>query len=162
LAAATSALALAFAALTVAQARLWRDPEALYRAAAEAYPLGRQGWTGLGAVLHGRGEPAGAAEAYLRSLAVFPDDGHVRHLLGRVRLRQGHPGRALYDLEVSLRLAPAHPDAGWTHRTVRRLRARGVRPVVDAPPPVESFVPEGAGLHVQGPSPNPPQPEARP
>jgi tetratricopeptide (TPR) repeat protein len=123
----------ALAVGTRSQARLWSDPEALYARAAEAYPLGRQGWTGLGAVRHQRGDLAGAAEAYLRSLAVFPDDGHVRHLLGRVRLREGDPGRALYDLEASLRLAPNHHDSAWTRERVQRLRARGVTPIPDEP-----------------------------
>jgi hypothetical protein len=135
--AAAAVAAAVFAALTVGQARLWADPAALYRRAAEAYPLGRQGWTGLGATLHQRGDLAGAADAYLRSLAVFPDDGHVRHLLGRVRLRQADPARALYDLEASLRLAPGHHDAGWTRDRVTRLRRRGIVPVADDPPPAE-------------------------
>ena len=43
---------------------------------------------------------------YLQSLAVFRDDGHVRHLLGRVRLAEKRPELALYDFETSLLLAP--------------------------------------------------------
>jgi len=135
LAAAGAAAALAFAALTSAQARLWADPEALYRQSAAAFPLSRIGWTGLGATLHQRQDFAGAADAYLRSLAVFPGDGHVRHLLGRVRLLEGERGRGLYDLEASLRLAPQHHDATSTRRIVARLRAAGVVPVRDEPPP---------------------------
>jgi tetratricopeptide (TPR) repeat protein len=142
--AAAGAAAIAFAATTVSQARLWADPAVLYRRAAEAYPLGRQGWTGLGATLHQRGDLAGAAAAYLRSLAVFPDDGHVRHLLARVRLRQGDPARALYDLEASLRLAPAHHDVAWTRERVARLRGRGIVAVVDDPPPAEPSPTRGA------------------
>jgi tetratricopeptide (TPR) repeat protein len=131
--AAGTAAALALAALSVAQARRWADPAELYATAAEAFPLGRQGWTGLGATLHQRGDLEGAAQAYLRSLAVFPDDGHVRHLLARVRLAQGRRDLALYDLDASLRLAPGHHDASWTRAAARRLRAEGVSPKEDAP-----------------------------
>jgi tetratricopeptide (TPR) repeat protein len=142
LAAGAAAAGCAFAIATFAQARLWADPEALYAAAANAYPLGRQGWTGLGAVRHQRGDLEGAADAYLRSLAVFPEDGHVRHLLARVRLRQGDPGRALYDLEEALRLGPTHHDAEWTRRTAERLQRQGVVAVRDAPP----SPPDGGGV----------------
>jgi tetratricopeptide (TPR) repeat protein len=116
--------------------RKWGDPEILYREATIAYPQGRAGWTGLGAELHKRGDLDAAAASYLQSLAVFRDDAQVRHLLGRVRLRQKRPGEALYDLELSLRLAPSHHDAEWMQKTVKRLRTRGVAPVPDEPAPV--------------------------
>jgi tetratricopeptide (TPR) repeat protein len=144
LAAAGAAAAVAFAALTVVQARLWADPAALYRRSAAAFPLSRIGWTGLGATLHQQEDFEGAADAYLRSLAVFPNDGHVRHLLGRARLRQGDRGRALYDLEVSLRLAPNHHDAASSRRVVARLRAAGVAPVADEPP-ADAYRPRAGG-----------------
>lgn len=131
LAAATATLGLAFAALTAQRAALWAEPEALYQQAADSYPLGRTGWTGLGAERHRKGDLDGAAAAYLRSLAVQPADGHVRQLLGRVRLRQQQPERALYDLEESLRLAPDEVDAAWTRRMVRQLRSRGLTPQED-------------------------------
>jgi hypothetical protein len=127
--AATAALGIA----TFERARLWGDPEQLYREAVFAFPLGREGWTGLGAALHQRGDLDGAAHAYLHSLRVFPDDAQVRYLLGRVRLRQGDTGRALYDLEASLRIAPNHPDAAWSARWARRLRDQDVTPVDDRP-----------------------------
>ena len=125
------AACLGLAALTVQRAALWGNPEALYQEAADRYPLGRTGWTGLGAERHRRGDLPGAAAAYLRSLAVHPEDGHVRQLLGRVRLRQQQPERALYDLEESLRLAPGEVDAEGTRRMVRQLRSRGVEPRED-------------------------------
>jgi hypothetical protein len=131
LAAATAAVGLAFAAFTVQRAALWADPEALYQQAADEYPLGRTGWTGLGAERHRKGDLDGAAAAYLRSLAVHPLDGHVRELLGRVRLRQQQRERALYDLEESLRLSPHEQDAEWTRRMVRQLRSTGVEPQED-------------------------------
>jgi hypothetical protein len=133
LAVATIAATVALGVATFERARLWGDPEELYREAVFAFPLGREGWTGLGATLHQRGDLEGAAHAYLHSLRVFPDDAQVRYLLGRVRLRQGDPGRALYDLEASLRLAPNHPDAGWSAHWVRRLRDQDVAPVEDRP-----------------------------
>jgi len=116
------------------RARKWADPASLYREATIAYPLGRTGWTGLGAELQKQGDFAGAAQAYLQSLAVFPDDGHVRHLLGRVRLEEQRRDLALYDFEASLRLAPTHPNANWTRRQIEGLRARDVRPAPDEPP----------------------------
>jgi tetratricopeptide (TPR) repeat protein len=116
------------------RARKWADPESLYREATIAYPLGRTGWTGLGAELQKQGDFAGAAQAYLQSLAVFREDGHVRHLLGRVRLEEQRRDLALYDFETSLRLAPTHPNANWTRRQVERLRARDVQPAPDEPP----------------------------
>ena len=131
LAAALATLCVGFAALTVQRAALWANPEALYQQAADRYPLGRTGWTGLGAERHRKGDLDGAAAAYLRSLAVHPVDGHVRQLLGRVRLRQQQPARALYDLEESLRLAPDEADADWTRRMVRQLRSRGFEPEED-------------------------------
>jgi len=133
LVAAFGAATFGLAALTVQRAALWGNPEALYRESAERYPLGRTGWTGLGAERHRKGDLDGAAAAYLRSLAVHPDDGHVRQLLGRVRLRQQQPERALYDLEESLRLAPVEVDAQGTRRLVDQLRARGVAPQEDPP-----------------------------
>jgi cytochrome c-type biogenesis protein CcmH/NrfG len=57
----------------------------------------------------------------------------VRHLLGRVRLTQGRLDLALYDLDASLRLAPAHHDVAWTRDTALRLRAQGVTPREDTP-----------------------------
>jgi tetratricopeptide (TPR) repeat protein len=115
------------------RARKWGAPERLYREATIAYPLGRAGWTGLGAELHKQGDLDGAAAAYLESLRVFPSDAQVRHLLGRVRLRQKRPGQALYDLDLSLRLAPEHHDAEWMRKAVARLRRQGVVPEGDEP-----------------------------
>jgi hypothetical protein len=123
-----------FAGFSHGRARKWADPASLYREATIAYPLGRTGWTGLGAELQKQGDFAGAAQAYLQSLAVFPDDGHVRHLLGRVRLEEQRRDLALYDFETSLRLAPGHPNASWTRRQIERLRAQEIRPAPDEPP----------------------------
>jgi tetratricopeptide (TPR) repeat protein len=135
LAATAAAAALALGAATVERARLWADPEALYRESADAFPLGRFAWTGVGSVLDRRGELAGAAAAYRHSLYAYPDDPQVRYLLGEVRRRQGDLGRALYGFEEALRLAPEHFAADRTaiEARVRRLRARGVRPVPDPP-----------------------------
>jgi hypothetical protein len=124
-----------FAGFAHGRAKKWGEPELLYREATIAYPDERAGWTGLGAELHKRGDLDGAAAAYLRSLAVFPDDAQVRHLLGRVRLRQQRPAEALHDLELALRLGPTHHDAEWMRRTVARLRRQGVVPQPDEPPP---------------------------
>jgi tetratricopeptide (TPR) repeat protein len=129
-------IAVLFAGFAHGRARKWADPTNLYRDATIAYPLGRSGWTGLGAELQKQGDLAGAARAYLQSLAVFPDDGHVRHLLGRVRLEERQPELALYDFEMSLRLAPTHHNEEWTRRQIQRLRTRGVRPSADEPLPV--------------------------
>ena len=131
----TALVTVLFAGYAHGRARKWGDPELLYREATIAYPLGRAGWTGLGAELHKRGDLAGAAEDYLHSLAVFRDDAQVRHLLGRVRLAQGRKGEALYDLELSLRLAPTHHDATWSRQTVAALRDQGVEPAPDEPRP---------------------------
>ena len=127
-------LTVLFAGFSHGRARKWADPESLYREATIAYPLGRTGWTGLGAELHKQGDLAGAARAYLESLAAFRDDAHVRHLLGRVRLEERRRDLALYDFEASLRLAPAHPNASWTRHQIERLRAQGIRPAPDEPP----------------------------
>ncbi|MCX5737302.1 MAG: hypothetical protein NTZ61_02175, partial [Proteobacteria bacterium] len=124
-----------FAGFSNGRAKKWADPESLYREATIAYPQGRSGWTGLGAELQKQHDLAGAAHAYLQSLAVFPDDGHVRHLLGRVRLEAQRPDLALYDLEISLRLAPAHPNALWMRRKIDKLRTQGVQPAPDEPSP---------------------------
>lgn len=124
-----------FAGFAHGRARKWGDPVSLYREATIAYPEGRTGWTGLGAELHKQEDFDGAAAAYLASLRVFRDDAQVRHLLGRVRLRQHRNAEALYDLELSLRLAPTHHDAKWTRKTVARLRQEGVLPTPDEPPP---------------------------
>jgi protein O-mannosyl-transferase len=128
-------VAVLFAGFAHGRARKWADPELLYREATIAYPLGRAGWTGLGAELHKRGDLAGAADDYLRSLAVFRDDAQVRHLLGRVRLAQDRKDLALYDLELSLRLAPNHHDAAWMRKTVASLHSQSVTPTPDEPPP---------------------------
>ncbi len=124
-----------FAGFSHGRSKKWADPVSLYREATIAYPLGRSGWTGLGAELQKQGDLAGAADSYLHSLAVFPDDGHVRHLLGRVRLNEGRRDLALYDFEASLRLAPAHPNAVWTRRKIDKLRALRVPPAPDEPSP---------------------------
>jgi len=65
---------------------------------------------------------------------VQPDDGHVRQLLGRVRLRQQRPRPALYDLEESLRLSPGQTDSAWARGMVRQLRDRGIEPEEDPGP----------------------------
>jgi hypothetical protein len=130
-------IAVLFAGYAHGRARKWADPESLYREATIAYPQGRSGWTGLGAELQKRDDLDGAARAYLQSLAVFRDDGHVRHLLGRVRMKQQRPDLALYDFESSLLLAPTHPNARWTRRQVEQLHARGVQAAADEPPPAE-------------------------
>lgn len=140
LAVTTAAAALALAAGTVTRARIWADPEALYRESARAFPLGRFAWTGVGSVLDRRGDLAGAAAAYRHSLHAYPDDPQVRYLLGDVRLRQGDAARALYGFEEALRLAPESfaSERSFIEGRVRGLRARGVRPVPDppeAPPP---------------------------
>jgi hypothetical protein len=133
LAAAALTVALVFSATTRRRAAAWSDPVALYREAAIAYPLGRTGWTGLGAELHKQGDLEGAAAAYLRSLSVHRDDGHVRHLLARVRLAQRREGEALYDLREALKLAPGHPDERWTRETAFALRERGIAARPDEP-----------------------------
>lgn len=135
IAAGGAALLLVFAAGTAARARVWSDPETLYREATRAFPLGPAGWTGLGAVLHRRGDLDGAAAAYRRSLALRPRDAQVRYLLARVRLRQGDRARALYDLEEALRLGPGHYESAWMARAAQRLRGRGVEPLADRPGP---------------------------
>ncbi len=125
-----------FAGFSHGRARKWADPESLYREATIAYPLGRTGWTGLGAELQKQHDQSGAARSYLQWLAISPDDdAHVRHLLGRVRLDEQRPDLALYDFEISLRLAPTHPNALWTRRKIEKLRARGVAPTPDEPSP---------------------------
>jgi protein O-mannosyl-transferase len=129
-----AAVGLGLALLAVAsgrQAALWAAPERLYAQALAAYPESRFAWTGLGAERHRRGALDEAAAAYLRALALYPNEGHVRHLLARVRLAQGRRGEALYDLEESLRFAPRHPDAAWTRQSAARLRTDGVTPIAD-------------------------------
>ena len=128
-------VAVLFAGFAHGRARKWGDPTSLYREASIAYPNGRDGWTGLGAELHKQGDFDGAAASYLHSLAVFRDDAQVRHLLGRVRLAQERRPEALYDLELSLRLAPNHHDAAWSRKMVETLRAQGVLPAPDEPTP---------------------------
>lgn len=132
----TALVTVLFAGFAHGRARKWGDPTSLYREATIAYPEGRTGWTGLGAELHKQDDLDGAAAAYLESLRVFRDDAQVRHLLGRVRLRQRRDAEALYDLELSLRLAPTHHDARWTRKTAARLRRAGVLPTPDEPPPL--------------------------
>ena len=131
----TALVTVLFAGFAHGRARKWGDPVLLYREATIAYPEGRTGWTGLGAELHKQDDLEGAANAYLESIRVFRDDPQVRHLLGRVRLRQRRNAEALYDLEYSLRLAPQHHDAKWTRNTAARLRSEGVLPTPDEPPP---------------------------
>jgi len=113
------------------QAALWAAPERLYAQALVAYPESHQAWTGLGAERQRLGAFEEAASAYGRALALDPGDGHVRHLLARVRLAQGRRAEALYDLEESLRLAPFHHDAAWTRQSAARLRTEGVTPIAD-------------------------------
>lgn len=120
-----------FAVLTVMRAQTWGTPIRLYIEATAAYPRSRIGWTGLGAQRHQTGDLDGAVQAYLRCLELDPGDGHVRHLLGRVRLLQGDRARALFDFEAALRLAPGHYQTPEVRRMARRLRARGVEPAVD-------------------------------
>jgi tetratricopeptide (TPR) repeat protein len=124
-------IAVLFSGYAHGRARKWADPESLYREATIAYPEGRSGWTGLGAERQKQGDLAGAASSYLQSLAVFRNDAHVRHLLGRVRLEEKRPELALYDFETSLLLAPTHPNARWTRLQVERLHKRGVQAVPD-------------------------------
>lgn len=135
LAATAAALALALGAASFGRARLWADPEALYRESTDAFPLGRFAWTGLATVLDRRGDLPGAAAAYRHSLYAYPDDPQVRYLLGDVRLRQGDASLALYGFEEALRLAPEHfaADRAFIEERVRWLRARGVLPVPDPP-----------------------------
>jgi tetratricopeptide (TPR) repeat protein len=128
-------VAVLFAGFAHGRARKWGDPVSLYREASIAYPAGRAGWTGLGAEQQKQGDLDGAAASYLASLRVFRDDAQVRHLLGRVRLAQQRRSEALYDLELSLRLAPGHHDAAWTRQMVSKLHAQGVAPTPDEPPP---------------------------
>jgi hypothetical protein len=134
--AAWASVALVVVALAVVSARqagLWAAPERLYAVAVAAYPDGPAGWTGLGAERQRGGDLDGAAAAYHRVLALEPGDGHVLHLLARVRLAQGRKPEALWDLEASARIGPNHHDIAWTERTARRLRALGVEPVEDRP-----------------------------
>ena len=123
---------LALAGRSAWQARLWGDPEALYRQSVTAYPSSRHGWTGLGGEQHQRGALADAAQSYARALGIDPHDGHVRYLLARVRLEQGDAARALFELEAALRDGPQHPDAGWMRARIAELRGRGVVPRAEA------------------------------
>lgn len=131
---------------TLGRARVWADPEALYREATRVFPHGRFGWTGVATVLDQRGDLEGAAQAYRRSLALQRDDPQVRHLLARVRLRQGDRGRALYDFEEALRLSVGHPerDRALISREVQLLRAQGALPVPDPPDPPPGAPARGA------------------
>ena len=125
------ALLTGFAVLTVMRAQTWGTPIRLYIEATAAYPRSRIGWTGLGAERHRAGDLDGAVRAYLRCLELDPGDGHVRHLLGRVRLLQGDRARALFDFEAALRLAPTHYQTPEIRRLAGRLQARGVEPAAD-------------------------------
>ncbi len=49
----------------------------------------------------------------------------------------GDEGRALYNMEKAIALDPGHAQAAAIQGTIRELRARGVTPVTDEPPPVE-------------------------
>ncbi|MEE8165060.1 MAG: hypothetical protein V3T64_05795 [Myxococcota bacterium] len=129
--AAAIALLTGFVVLTAMRAQAWGTPIRLYIEATEAYPRSRVGCTGLGAERHRGGDLDGAVQAYLRCLELDPEDGHVRHLLGRVRLLQGDTARALFDFEAALRLAPTHYQTREVQRLARRLRARGVEPLAD-------------------------------
>ncbi|HKQ97545.1 MAG TPA: glycosyltransferase family 39 protein [Candidatus Polarisedimenticolia bacterium] len=55
---------------------------------------------------------------------------------GLIQLRGlGDEGRALYDMEKAIALDPAHAQAPAIRATISELRAKGVTPIADEPPP---------------------------
>jgi len=66
-------LGLAYAAVIVPRARLWRDERALWTAYTRAQPQAVKGWLNLARARTSDGDPQGAAQAYARARALAPD-----------------------------------------------------------------------------------------
>ena len=97
--------------------RAWRarHPEALKRAVAGAHRLERSAWgallAGRGVYLTNRGLWAEAAEAYVQSLAWFPESPAVHFSHGYALSRMGRPAEAMAEYRAALGLEPALADA---------------------------------------------------
>jgi tetratricopeptide (TPR) repeat protein len=108
--AATLALALPLAALTVARNRVWASELSLWADAAAKSPHKSRSLNNLGGALFQRGDPRGALAWYERALEADPDNLKVYFNAGEALQALGDCTRAIPAYERFLALRPEYPD----------------------------------------------------
>jgi tetratricopeptide (TPR) repeat protein len=95
-----------FAVLTFLQARIYKDPETIWRETARRNDSAWIAHTNLGAALESRGDDAGAAAEYARSLEIEPDQVHTHLALGAMCQRQGDVAGAEAHFRAAQQIEP--------------------------------------------------------
>jgi tetratricopeptide (TPR) repeat protein len=104
----------------------WRDPYALYRQAASAYPGSARAWHYLGQAALDRGREEEGLAALGRALAILPDYGEVYNDLGAYHYARADYAAAAAAFQRCLDLQPDFPPA-WHNLGLARYRL-GDRP----------------------------------
>jgi tetratricopeptide (TPR) repeat protein len=120
----------ALAAAAFAQARHWRDSQALYQRALEVSDGRSRVHANLGAVLRAEGRVAEAIAHYRSGLGLYPDDAVLRTNLGNALLDQHRVDEAIAQYREALR---RQPDYAMAHANLAvALMARGDRAGAEA------------------------------
>jgi tetratricopeptide (TPR) repeat protein len=109
------ATAVALAALTVRQNRIWRDEDTLAAAALDANPASPFFHNYLGALRFLQGRSAEAAAAYREALRLHPGYGDAWSNLGDVHLRSGDPAAAARAYAAARRHGAQYSQTLYNH-----------------------------------------------
>jgi len=104
-------LLVTLAGLTWKQARVYRDPETLWRDTVTKNPVGWMAHDNLGYTLTQAGKLDEAMEHFERALRIRPDYPEAHNNLGVALTRAGRTQEAISHFEQALRLKPHYPDA---------------------------------------------------
>ncbi|HSE96562.1 MAG TPA: tetratricopeptide repeat protein, partial [Methylomirabilota bacterium] len=129
--AALAAAVLAVGALGVAtwrQTWIWRDSNALWVRAVEAWPTSAVAQSGLGQILERKGDLRGAAVRYEMAVRLWPRYAPFRVQWGRVLARQGRLDEGAAQLRRAIALDPGSKTAQVTLEVILGLRGGRAAP----------------------------------
>lgn len=107
--AATCALTVLYAALTIDRNRDWKDQLTLFTATVETSPLSAKAHFNLGVALEESGRPQEALGHYLAAVEILPEMAGAHHNAGLLLASMDRPEEALPRLEQAATLDPSLP-----------------------------------------------------
>ena len=119
------AVALVFAASTLARNHDYRDAVTIWSTSVAAYPASARTHNNLGQALQEAGRPAESNAAFARAVALEPRYASARYNWGVALLAQDRAAEAITQLEAAVQLAPDHADA---HLNLGTALSRTQRP----------------------------------
>ena len=108
------AVAVVFAALTVARNHDYRSEVAIWTDNIAKYPQNPRAHANLGVVLQQQGQPAEAVPHFARAIQMRPDYALAHYGLGACYLQLGRPDEALVHLRLAVQIAPKYAEAQLT------------------------------------------------